>query len=85
MQYTGNDSKKTDMFSTINIAVGCAMVGISQLVIGFVLNLGENSKNKNDGEFISKGGIYFVIAAIAVVAAVLTFFRSWFNDKIQTG
>jgi hypothetical protein len=49
MQYTGNDSKKTDMFSTINIAVGCAMVGISQLVIGFVLNLGENSKNKNDG------------------------------------
>ena len=40
MKYTANDPKKTDMFSTINIAVGSAMVGISQFIIGLVLNLG---------------------------------------------
>ena len=40
MKYTANDPKKTDMFSTINIAIGSAMVGISQFIIGLVLNLG---------------------------------------------
>ena len=39
MKYTANDPKKTDMFSTINITIGSAMVGISQFIIGLVLNL----------------------------------------------
>lgn len=83
MQYTGNDPKRTDMFSTINITIGCAMVGMSQFAIGLVLNLGESSKDKKDNDFIAKGGIYFVIAAIAVVAAILTFVRSWFYGRVE--
>lgn len=41
LNYTGNDSAQTDMFSTINIGIGCSMVGLSQFFIGFALHLGE--------------------------------------------
>lgn len=41
MNYTDNKPDKTDMFSTINIGIGCAMVGVSQFIIGLVLNIGE--------------------------------------------
>jgi hypothetical protein len=41
MNYTNNDPAKTDMFSTINIGIGCAMVGLSQFIIGLILNLGD--------------------------------------------
>ncbi len=68
------------MFSTINIAIGCAMVGLSQFIIGLVLNLGEEKEGEED-EFVEKGSIYFVIAGIGVLAAVLTFIRSLYVRK----
>jgi ABC-type uncharacterized transport system permease subunit len=42
MNYTNNEPHKTDMFSTINIGIGCTVVGISQFIIGLVLNLGKS-------------------------------------------
>jgi hypothetical protein len=42
LNYTNNESHKTDMFSTINIGIGSAMVGISQFVIGLSLHLGNS-------------------------------------------
>lgn len=44
MNYTDNEPSKTDMFSTINIGIGCAMVGLSQFIIGLVLNLREENE-----------------------------------------
>lgn len=44
MNYTDNKPDKTDMFSTINIGIGCAMVGISQFIIGLVLNISEEGQ-----------------------------------------
>ena len=43
LNYTNNDTKKTDMLSTINIGVGCALVGIFQLIIGFFVNFSYHS------------------------------------------
>ena len=48
MNYTDNDPLKTDMFSTINIAIGCAMVGLSQFAIGLVLNLKGKKEVEED-------------------------------------
>ena len=48
MNYTNNEPQQTDMFSTINIAIGCAMVGLSQFVIGLVLNLKEKQDVEED-------------------------------------
>lgn len=75
MNYTDNEPEQTDMFSTINIGIGCAMVGISQFIIGLVLNLG-NKDDKEEDQFVERGSIYIVIAGIGVLAAVLTFVRS---------
>lgn len=44
LNYTQNDTKKTDMLSTINIGLGCALVGIFQLIIGFFLHFNNHTK-----------------------------------------
>lgn len=41
LNYTNNESVKTDMFSTINIGIGSALVGITQFIIGLSLHLGS--------------------------------------------
>lgn len=51
------------------------MVGITQFIIGLVLNLG-NKEDKTEDAFVERGSIYIVIAGIGVLAAVLTFIRS---------
>ena len=40
LNYTENDPRNTDMFSTANIAIGCTMVGIFQFLIGVVMHIG---------------------------------------------
>ncbi len=72
------------MFSTINIGIGCTMVGLSQLVIGLVLNLRQKDEQKED-DFVERGSIYIVIAAIGVLAAALTFWRSMYTKKQDEG
>jgi hypothetical protein len=42
MNYTNNEPAKTDMLSTLNIGLGCAMVGFSQIIIGLVINVGKD-------------------------------------------
>ena len=68
------------MFSTINIGIGCAMVDISQFVIGLVLNTRSKDEQKQD-EFVQKGSIYIVIAGIGVLTAILTFWRSKYEKS----
>ena len=41
LNYTNNESIKTDMFSTINIGIGSALVGITQFIFGLSLHLGS--------------------------------------------
>ena len=53
MAYTNNDPGKTDMLSTINIGIGCTMVGISQFSIGLALN--QEGDHGTTDEFISHG------------------------------
>jgi hypothetical protein len=50
MNYTNNEPAKTDMFSTLNIGLGCAMVGLTQFIIGLVLNIGEDIDHDHDPE-----------------------------------
>ncbi len=80
MSYTGNQPDKTDMFSTINIGIGCTMFGISQFIIGLVLNTKSSQAEKDDG-FVKSGSIYFVIAGISAFAAILTYWRSLYVEK----
>lgn len=56
------------------------MVGISQFIIGLVLNLG-NKDDQSEDEFVERGSIYIVIAGIGVLAAVLTFVRSTYTKE----
>ncbi len=71
------------MFSTANIAIGCTMVGIFQLIIGVVMHLGQSKDDdddpNNDSDFIKKGLVYFVIAGMGILAALITFVRSFYT------
>lgn len=80
LNYTDNDASQTDMFSTINIGIGCAFVGLSQFAIGLALNLNGNSKEKDQSSFVQGGSIYIVIAGISMLAAALTFTRSLYKS-----
>jgi hypothetical protein len=44
LAYTNNNPRITDMFATTNIGIGCILVGIFQLVIGFSIQLGHSKQ-----------------------------------------
>ena len=73
MSYTKNDPAKTDMISTINIGIGCTLVGISQFIIGFVLHMGEKHEHSDETKLVKSGNIYIIICMIAVIASIFTF------------
>lgn len=41
LAYAENDPRETDLLSTVNIGVGCALVGILQLLVGVVIYFGS--------------------------------------------
>jgi len=69
------------MLSTINIAVGCGLVAIFQLIIGVILHL----QTHTDFSLLPKGikikiadhgMIYVAIAIFGIISMILTFLRT---------
>jgi heme/copper-type cytochrome/quinol oxidase subunit 2 len=81
LSYTKNDPRETDLFSTVNIGLGCFLVGIFQLVIGFVIHLSSNNSEGNTKKPHNHRMIYVVIALLAVIAIALTFLRTYYSKK----
>lgn len=69
------------MFSTINIGIGSALVGISQFIIGLSLHLGAQNGG-NEEKLITKGLIYIVIGCIAIIATIVTFMRTCYDRAV---
>lgn len=69
------------MFSTINIGIGSALVGISQFIIGLSLHLGAQDGG-NEEKLVKKGLIYIVIGCIAIVATIITFIRTCYDKAV---
>lgn len=76
LNYTNNEPTKIDMFSTINIAVGTSVVGLSQFIIGLSLDLG--STDGSSAQIVKKGLIYVVIGGIAFIATTMALIRTCF-------
>jgi hypothetical protein len=69
------------MLSTINIGVGCALVGVLQLIIGVIMHLGEDhSKTNLERKAMGGKAIYVVIAVMGIIAMVLTYARSYVKE-----
>jgi len=70
----------------VNIGLGCALVGIMQLVVGLVVYYGSNRSHSLRSRFIETHQhrlIYLVIAVLAVIAMGLTWARTFFSRKEQ--
>ncbi len=89
LAYAKNDPRQTDLLSTVNIGLGCALVGLFQLVIGVVIHFAGKELKSGEVVNLERQGhhshklIYAVIAGMAVVAMGLTFARAHFVRREQ--
>jgi hypothetical protein len=81
LSYTNNDPRETDLLSTVNIGLGCFLVGIFQLVIGVVIHLSSDHSKETGEKSHNHRMIYVVIGLLAVVAMTLTFLRTYLSQK----
>lgn len=65
----------------MNAGIGSALVGITQFIIGFSLDIG--SQNGSASNLVKKGLIYVVIGCIAIIASIVTLIRTCY-DKAET-
>lgn len=85
LSYAKNDPRQTDLLSTVNIALGCALVGVLQLIIGVVIHFGGQTKShailKGRKQSHDHRLIYVVIAVLALIAMGLTYARAHVSRK----
>ncbi len=70
------------MLATVNIGIGCCLVGLFQLVIGGVIHLGRHHTDviAEKEQRHNYGVVYVIIAIFGIVAMVLTFVRAYFTQ-----